>query len=95
MLKISKLLILVTLTKFRVKCAIRAPGILIRESMFTNVMRKILIVTSFIFLSICAFGQPLPGPPPPPDPVPITGAGFLIALGLMFGIKKLIDKRKQ
>ncbi|WMN11392.1 hypothetical protein QYS49_38225 [Marivirga salinae] len=39
-----------------------------------------------------------PGDPPNPDgesnPVPISGIGYLVAAGALFGVKKIYDKKK-
>lgn len=39
-------------------------------------------------------GRPCPKPPCPP-PVPITGIEYLIGLGGLYGIRKLIKSQKQ
>ena len=35
-----------------------------------------------------------PGPPPPPD-VPVTGIEYLIGLGGLYGLRKLINRSKK
>ena len=48
-------------------------------------------IATLVFLFVITFAMAQPGDPPPPD-IPIDGgAGFLIAAGMMLGIKKIYD----
>ncbi|QTE23756.1 PID-CTERM protein-sorting domain-containing protein [Polaribacter cellanae] len=52
--------------------------------------KNILIITLLV-LPFTGFAQvvPPPMPPPPPPGLPIDGfSGFLIALGIIYGVKK-------
>ncbi|MBS1557192.1 MAG: hypothetical protein JST69_00580 [Bacteroidetes bacterium] len=60
---------------------------------------KYLILSLFIGVSITLSaqpggGRPCPKPPCPP-PVPITGIEYLLGLGGLYGIKKLITDQKK
>lgn len=64
-------------------------------------MRSIagLLLVIAIFLCFPAIAQPCgtPGLPPcdPGDPVPITGVEFLLGLGMLFGVRKLRQRRNS
>lgn len=55
-----------------------------------------LLFTAVIALSCLAqpSGGGPPGDPPPPD-VPISGIEILIALGSLFGVKRLMSSKKE
>ncbi|HNW89436.1 MAG TPA: hypothetical protein PKN48_07210 [Bacteroidales bacterium] len=59
---------------------------------------KIAALLTVCFLIIPLFiNELLAQGPPPPEPangVPIDGLGFLAALGVLYGIKKLRQKKK-
>ena len=56
-------------------------------------MKSVLVILFFV-ISLSVLGQP--GNPPPPPEVPIDGAiGLLIALGAIFGMKKVYDFNKK
>jgi len=59
-------------------------------------MIKLLKVVFFTLTLVLVFGQLMaqPGPPPEPD-APITGIEYLIGLGGLLGIKKILDSKKK
>jgi hypothetical protein len=53
---------------------------------------RILFAVVLCLVATAAFAQP--GPPPDPD-APITGIEILIAVGSIFGAKKIFESRKK
>lgn len=63
-----------------------------------NLTRKISILFLFAFVLIITKveAQGPPPPPPPPPAVPLDGGiSLLIAAGVAYGSKKVMDKRKK
>jgi hypothetical protein len=53
-----------------------------------------ILLFMFLVLSIHAVAQPGGGDPPDPE-VPITGIEVLLAVGGIFGVRKIINSRKR
>jgi hypothetical protein len=59
-------------------------------------MKKvILLIFSVGFLLVATDLNAQPGTPTDGNPTPITGIEILIALGGLFGVKKIIDNRRK
>tara|TARA_R110002049_G_scaffold158121_1_gene323045 strand:- start:681 stop:899 length:219 start_codon:yes stop_codon:yes gene_type:complete len=55
-------------------------------------LKKIVILIIILVLPLVGFGQivPPPIPPPPPPGLPVDGfTGLLLALGMLYGSKKI------
>lgn len=58
---------------------------------------KIIYVILFSMSAFFAVAQPLDQPPDPagdPDAVPVTGLEYLLVGGGIYGVSKLLNKRK-
>ncbi|QTD37443.1 hypothetical protein JL193_15340 [Polaribacter batillariae] len=54
-----------------------------------NILIIILLILPFIGFAQLAPPSPSPGPPPPPPGLPIDGfSGALLALGVIYGVRK-------
>jgi hypothetical protein len=65
------------------------------ENWILTSSRIISIAAILVLLGPSVIGQPQNPPPPDPDtPVPLTGTEFLLAAGVGYGIKKMLDRRR-
>ncbi|HNW90218.1 MAG TPA: hypothetical protein PKN48_11200 [Bacteroidales bacterium] len=62
-----------------------------KKNKITILLTACLLILPFFVNEIFAQGPP---PPEPANGVPLDGLGFLAALGIIYGVKKLRDKKK-
>lgn len=58
---------------------------------------KSTLVLCLLYVGMFSLNAQPGDPPAPPgegNPVPISGIGYLLAAGAVFGIKKIYDKKK-
>jgi hypothetical protein len=59
----------------------------------TQLTRKVFFLFISMLVYIPGFSQP-GDPTQDPDTVPIQGLGYLIAAGVLFGVRKMFEKNK-
>jgi len=62
-----------------------------KKNKITILLTACFLLFPFFLNEILAQGPP---PPEPANGVPIDGIGFLAALGIIYGVKKIRDKKK-
>jgi len=57
--------------------------------------RIFIYAVSFTMITVCSYAQPGVGDPTDGNPTPITGIEILVAIGSLFGVKKIVDYKRR